>query len=124
MDVDLMRLSARIPESVKLKGGEGKSLFKRAMAPYLPEEILRRPKTGFTPPLREWMATRLDTLVSDLLGPQRLKARGFFEPNEVQRLVRENRSNAADHSYLLYALLSFELWCETFIDRAAVEVSI
>ena len=124
MDVELLRLAASVPESVKLKGGETKSLLKRAMAPYLPAEVLRRPKTGFTPPLREWMATRLGSLMDELLGPQRLRSRGFFEPQAVEQLRRENQANAADHSYLLYALVSFELWCQTFIDRPAVAVSL
>jgi asparagine synthase (glutamine-hydrolysing) len=124
MDAELMRLCARIPEALKLKGGNGKYLLKKAMAPYLPDDILRRPKTGFTPPLREWMATRLGPLMDELLSDGVLKSRGFFDAREVRRLVAENRANAADHSYLLYALLSFELWCRTFIDRAAIEVSI
>jgi asparagine synthase (glutamine-hydrolysing) len=124
MDAELMKLCARIPESLKLKGGEGKFLLKRAMEPYLPAEVLRRPKTGFTPPLREWMATRLSPLMDELLSEQNLKARGFFDGRQVRRLMEENRSNVADHSYLLYALLSFELWCQTFIDRPAVQVSI
>ena len=124
MDAELMRLCARVPEAVKMKGGENKYLLKRAMAPYLPDQVLRREKTGFTPPLREWMATRLGALTEDLLGRQRLAARGLFAPPEVSRLVDENRANVADHSYLLYALLSFELWCQTFVDRPAVEVAL
>jgi asparagine synthase (glutamine-hydrolysing) len=124
MDADLMKLCARIPEELKLKGGQSKYVLKQAMAPYLPAEVLHRPKTGFTPPLREWMATRLDSLMADLLSEQRLKSRGFFDAMQVRRLMDENRSNEADHSYLLYALVTFELWCQTFIDQPAVEVSI
>jgi asparagine synthase (glutamine-hydrolysing) len=70
------------------------------------------------------MATRLGPLMDELLSESTLKARGFFDARQVWRLIDENRANAADHSYLLYALLSLEFWCRTFIDRPAVEVSI
>ena len=38
----------------KLAGGDGKHLFKRALKPYLPDDILYRPKQGFSIPLAEW----------------------------------------------------------------------
>ena len=56
-------------------------------------------------------------MVADLLSPSRLRDRGFFEPAAVAGLHAANTSGAADNSLRLYALLSFELWCQTFLDR-------
>ena len=121
MDVELMRLCARIPERHKLKGNVTKHILKRAMARYLPRDVLYRPKTGFTPPLREWIVNGLDEMIRSLLSPKRLKARGLFQPQGVQEILTANRANRADHGYLIYALLSLEIWQQTFIDRPGEE---
>ncbi|MCH7813288.1 MAG: asparagine synthase (glutamine-hydrolyzing) [Planctomycetes bacterium] len=123
MDLELMRLCARIPERFKLRGGVTKYLLKKAMEPYLPQEVIYRSKTGFGAPLRKWIAEDLDPVIHELLSTERLKARGLFEPATVQRILDENRANRADHAYLIYALLGLEIWQQTFIDRAGVEVT-
>jgi len=63
-------------------------------------------------------------VVGELLGPARLRARGLFDPDFVQRLLQENASGRADHAYLIYALLTLEIWMQTFLDRAGVEVTL
>lgn len=122
LDVELIRLAAQIPESVKLKGGTTKAVLKKAMERYLPAKVIYRDKTGFTPPLREWVATRLDTWIRELLSPRQLRARGIFDPVAVEKILRANASNRADHGYIIYAILNLELWFRTFIDQPGVEV--
>ncbi|WP_416366166.1 asparagine synthase-related protein [Sphingomonas aerolata] len=39
---------------MRLRHGEGKWLMKKAMEPYLPKEILYRPKMGFVTPISAW----------------------------------------------------------------------
>ncbi len=51
MDHPLVEWLATLPSSFKLRGGEGKWLFKKAMEPYLPKDVLYRPKMGFAVPL-------------------------------------------------------------------------
>ena len=40
--------------ALKLKGREGKYVFKKALEPYLPRDVLYRPKMGFAVPLKSW----------------------------------------------------------------------
>jgi asparagine synthase (glutamine-hydrolysing) len=123
MDVELMRLCARIPERLQVKGGVTKHLLKKTMERYLPRDILHRSKSGFGAPLRKWIADDLVAVESDLLSSRRLQARGLFDPQAVQRVLDDNRANKADHAYLIYALLTLELWMQTFIDRPGCEVT-
>jgi asparagine synthase (glutamine-hydrolysing) len=125
VDLELMRLCARIPERHKLKGRTTKYLLKAAMEPYLPATVIRRSgKTGFGPPLRSWVAGGLDPLVRDLLSPGNIRARGFFEPQVIARILQENRDNKADHAYLIYCLVLLELWLRMFVDRRGEEVAL
>jgi asparagine synthase (glutamine-hydrolysing) len=122
LDVELLRLAATIPERFKLKDGITKYVLKRAMEPYLGRDILYRSKTGFGVPLRKWMAEDLRPVAGRLLSRERVRARGIFDPEAVGRVLAENDANRADHSYLLYCLLTLEIWQQTFLDRPGVEV--
>jgi asparagine synthase (glutamine-hydrolysing) len=123
MDVELMRLGATIPEEFKLRRGTTKYILKRAMARYLPHDVLHRSKVGFGAPLRKWVAEDLDDVIGEALGPAQIRDRGLFDSDAIQTVLRENRDNKADHSYLIYALLTFELWMRSFVDRPGVELS-
>lgn len=124
LDLELMQLCATIPERYKLHGDETKWVLKKAMERYLPMDVLYREKTGFGAPLRKWIAEDLGPLLGELLGPKRVRERGLFDPEAVSSILAENAANKADHAYLIYCLLTLELWQQTFIDRAGEEVSL
>jgi asparagine synthase (glutamine-hydrolysing) len=87
LDHVLLEWAARIPAEVKMAGGRTKALFKAAMAPYLPREILHRKKMGFGCPIDQWLRGELRDLAHDiLLGPQ-ARARGMFRPAYVETML-------------------------------------
>lgn len=118
LDLDLVKFAATIPSFMKQAGRVGKPLFKRAMEPYLPHDVIYRPKTGFGVPLRRWLRTELRDLVGDILSPLAIRDRGFFDEVAVARLIDRDRRGFIDGSYTIFALLSFELWCRSFVDVA------
>jgi len=56
-------------------------------------------------------------MIGDLLSPASVSRRGFFDPAYVQTIIRENASGQHDYNYLIYILLSFELWCRVYLDH-------
>ncbi len=122
MDLDVMRLAARIPEELMMRGHVTKYLLKRAMEPWLPHEVIYRPKAGFGAPLRKWVQQDLAGVLNELLSPTQLRARGLFDPATIARLRSETAAGHADHAYLLYALVNFEIWQRTFIDQPGERV--
>jgi asparagine synthase (glutamine-hydrolysing) len=123
MDVELMRLCARIPEHYKLHDGVTKYILKKSMERYLPHDLIYRSKTGFGVPLRKWIRTDLKDVIRELIGPESIAARGLLEPAFVQRIIDENAAGRADHGYLIYALLTLEVWMRSFVDQPGVEIS-
>ena len=116
LDHDLVRFAAGIPSSLKQRGRVGKAIFKQSMEPYLPGDIIYRPKTGFGAPLRRWLRHELQDTVRDTLNAEVLKNRGFFDPAAVDTLIRQDKAGAVDGSYTIFALMCFELWCRAVID--------
>jgi len=116
LDPDLVALAARIPSHMKQKGRVGKAILKKAMEPFLPHDVIYRPKTGFGAPIRRWMGVELRPLVDDLLSPDALRRRGLFAPAAVERLIKLDRSGQVDGAYTIFSLLCIEMWCRAFVD--------
>lgn len=119
MDLELMRLAARIPEELKLQGTTTTYALKKAMESFLPKDVIYRPKTGFGAPLRRWIRRDLRPQVQAILGADTLRRRGLFNPKAVARILAENEAGRADHAYLLYAMLTLEIWMQTCVDQRA-----
>jgi len=117
LDLDLVQFAATVPSRFKQCGSDGKWVLKKAMEPYLPREVIYRPKSGFGAPLRRWMRVELRELLGDILGESSLRNRGLFNPVAVQNLIRANDQGKVDASYTLLSLMCIELWCRHFIDH-------
>jgi asparagine synthase (glutamine-hydrolysing) len=119
LDPELVRLAARLPVEYKQHGRVGKWIFRRAMARYLPSEVIHRSKTGFGAPLRHWLRNDLRPLVDDVLSERSLAARGIFDPVGARELVRLNEERRIDATYSVFSMICIELWCRMFVDRAS-----
>ena len=110
---------ASLPPELKLKGREGKYLFKQALEPHLPHDILYRRKMGFAVPLAAWFRGPLrERLREALLGPV-LGDAGLFNQGFVRTLVDQHQSGARDHSAALWSLLMFESFQRSVMEGGA-----
>ncbi len=108
MDHELIEWLATLPSSLKIRGQEGKWLLKKAFEPSLPNDVLYRPKMGFSVPLAKWLRGPLrERLQQAVLGPQ-LEATGYFNPETLQTMVRQHLSGQRDHAAPLWTLLMFD----------------
>jgi asparagine synthase (glutamine-hydrolysing) len=115
LDHHLMEWAAGLPARLKVRSGTTKYLLKKSVAPWLPPELLTRPKMGFGVPLARWLRTELAELSWDVLTDHTARSRGMFRPEVVKRLLRQH-GNGHDHGNRIWALLQFELWCRIFLD--------
>jgi len=116
LDLDLVEFAAHIPQQYKQRGSAGKWVLKKAMEPYLPHDVIYRPKSGFGAPLRRWIRYELRELMSDLLSEESLKKRGIFEFSSVNWMIKNNDTGHIDASYTLFSLMCIEIWCRQFLD--------
>ncbi|MCD6274278.1 MAG: asparagine synthase (glutamine-hydrolyzing) [Deltaproteobacteria bacterium] len=116
LDKELIDFATRIPPHLKQKGRIGKYILKKAMEPYLPREVIYRPKSGFGAPLRQWLHGELREVVMEMLGERSLKARGLFDPRAVARLVEDDYNGRIDAGYTIFSLMCIEWWQRIFLD--------
>ncbi len=116
LDHHFMEMAARLPASAKLTGMTTKRVFKDALRPWLPGEILDREKMGFGVPLADWFRGALVDLPGEVLLDPRSLERGYFREDAVRALITSHREGVADTSNKIWALLQLELWLRTYID--------
>ena len=96
-----------LPRRLKLRGGVGKYVLRRALEPYLPPDVLYRPKQGFSSSLAGLFRREAGRVRARLMGETLLDS-GLFAPATVERLLREHEAGHFDHSQTLWLLLVFE----------------
>ncbi len=116
LDDELVALSARLPPDLKLRRFTRKYILKRSMEGTLPRDIIWRPKAGFGAPVRAWLNADLKPMVHDLLSADAVRARGLFDHTEVERIISANEAGTEDNALRLWALLTLEIWQQTFLD--------
>jgi asparagine synthase (glutamine-hydrolysing) len=108
LDHRLVEFAARVPAGMRLRGGSGKWLMKRALGRYLPEEVLHRTKMGFVTPISAWFRGPLAAEAAGIANSPALAELGWFKPDAIARLAAAHRSGRAEHGRLLWQLLMLD----------------
>ena len=116
LDHELVEFVAQIPSQFKAHRLTTKYIFKEAMRPILPAEIIDRRKHGFGVPIGEWFRNELRTYATEVFRDSRTTQRGFFHTPYILSLLEEHQKGTQDYGSHLWALLIFELWCREYLD--------
>jgi asparagine synthase (glutamine-hydrolysing) len=69
-----------------------------------------------------WLRRELRPLVTDLLLHERCRQRGLFEPKTVQTVVENHLSGRRNHTFLIMALMIFELGQRQLVDASSESI--
>ncbi|MDY0958444.1 XrtA/PEP-CTERM system amidotransferase [Sphingomonas sp. CFBP8993] len=108
LDHRLVEYAARLPAAMRVRGGQGKWLMKKALEPYLPRDILYRPKMGFVTPISAWFRGALADEAARLEHSGLLRETGWFQLPELGRIAADHRAGRADHGRTLWQMLMLE----------------
>jgi asparagine synthase (glutamine-hydrolysing) len=108
LDHRLVEFAATLPAGMRLRGGSGKWLMKRALGRYLPDEVLHRTKMGFVTPVSAWFRGPLAGEAAAIAHSPALTELGWFRPDVVARLAAAHRSGREEHGRLLWQLLMLD----------------
>ena len=117
LDYRMAEFAFRVPGAMKLAEGETKAIYKRAVEPLLGKSLTYRRKQMFTVPVGEWFRQALTGYCREVLLDGRLAERNIVNSDRVSAMIQEHVSGAANHTRLLRALISAEIWFRLFVDR-------
>lgn len=118
LDYRIIEFAFTLPSSYKLHGSWTKWVLRKAAEPLLPAQVAwRRSKLGYPTPMARWLRQLPDSkIIEDLLMSKMHCSRDLLNNNAIKRLWQEHL-DGADHSWLLYRIITTELWHQHFIDN-------
>lgn len=116
LDHKLIEFAATLPEDLKMRRFQTKSLLKKVAARLVPKEVVYRRKMGFGVPVAKWFREDLKDFVRSVLLSDKSLTRGIVKREMLEKYVNEHTNGQRDHSFQLWTLLMLELWFQRFID--------
>ena len=108
LDHRLIQFAASLPVNMRLRGGEGKWLMRRAMERYLPAEVLHRPRMEFAPPVSAWFRGPLAGEAERVSRSAALAETGWFDMAALESVGAAHRGGRSDHGSLLWQLMMLD----------------
>jgi len=123
LDHELVAWAAGLPPELRIKGGQGKWLMKRAMERYVPNKLLYRPKMGFVVPISNWFRGPLADRAEALATHSAAIDTGWFDRAFLKRAVADHRAGRADHGRLLWQLLMLDQSLGRLVEQPTARVA-
>jgi asparagine synthase (glutamine-hydrolysing) len=115
LDHRVVAFSWMLPSAMKGADGVGKRMLRRVLSRYIPQELMERPKMGFSVPIQDWLRGPLRPWADPLLDERRLAAEGIFHPAPIVKRWREHLAGSNDWHDSLWAVLIFQAWKDRWL---------
>jgi asparagine synthase (glutamine-hydrolysing) len=118
LDYRVVEMAMRLPAAYKVNFRRTKIILKQIARPLLPKQVLQGSKKGLTSPIAGWLKGPLAEFTRERLSGGIVEE--LFDPTEISALWREHQGLQADHSRLLWALLTLSVWAQSLPRKAAL----
>jgi asparagine synthase (glutamine-hydrolysing) len=115
LDVSVVEWGLSLPRKYKVRGFETKHILKDVARSLVPAELIDRPKMGFGIPRADWLRSDMKELVIDTLTDTTALQRGWFNSNEVRKIIDIHMAGE-DKDHIIWPMLMLELWARTWLD--------
>lgn len=110
---EVQRLAWSLPPALRDHNDVSRALIKNVINRSVPPALYQREKAGFNVPFDRWLRGPLRDIAEELLSDQRLTRDGIFDPAPVRREWEQHLSGKYDRRFILFDLISFQLWVES-----------
>lgn len=115
LDHRVVELAWRLPRSLRMNHGRGKTVLRTLLSRHLPQELVDQSKQGFGVPLADWLRGPLRQWVEDMLATESLGRHGLLDASTIQaewrRLLADNdRSGINAPAMRIWAVCMFQAW--------------
>lgn len=117
LDHEMLELTAKMPFNLKLRGINNKKyILKETLRGIIPDEVMFRPKVGFSVPIDDWFRGELKDYAYQNLLAKKFLNRGLFNKEAVKSILDAHAKTKTNYAYPIWALLTLELWFQEYFD--------
>ena len=110
LDYRIFEYVWRLPESVKIKNGDGKWLLRQVLKRHVPDALFERPKQGFNMPIGDWLRGPLREWAENLLDENAMRQQGLLDARRIRSLWARHLDGQGNHADALWVVLMFQAW--------------
>jgi asparagine synthase (glutamine-hydrolysing) len=111
LDHRLYEYSVTLPtEFLVDEQGRGKRILRHLLHEYVPDNLVDRPKTGFSPPMAKWLRHELAQWAESLIYGPELAAQSFMDTDRIKQVWQLHKDGRRDYSFHLWGLLQLCAW--------------
>jgi asparagine synthase (glutamine-hydrolysing) len=116
LDHLLLEWVLRLPFDMRFRNGRGKFLLRRLAARYLPPEVLKPRKQGFTVPVGRWLHGKLGAWTEALFRSSSFERRGIVRPQAAREMLSLHRLGRCELDHRIWSIVMLEMWCRVWMD--------
>jgi asparagine synthase (glutamine-hydrolysing) len=120
LDHELAHFAATLPVGLKIRGRRRRYLQMRLAERYLPADVLRRPKQGFSSALPYLMRDQFQAAFGHYLRDARLVEAGYLRAPAIDAMLSQHLRGRTDHGNRLWLLFNAEMWYRVHIEGRPV----
>lgn len=117
LDQHIIEWAATLPSEYKIRNGDSKYLLKKLAHTYIPTQMMKRPKMGFSVPVVDWFRLDMKNFFEEYLSDEALDWHGFFDKKTIRYTLQEYYNGTNNRFTLLWYLLSFQMWYDKWINN-------
>lgn len=117
LDHRIIEFAWKLPAEIKIREQQRKWPLRQILHKYVPDELVNRPKVGFTMPVGVWLKGPLREWGEHLLNETRLQQEGIFSAEPISRKWREHQAGTRDWQAFLWRILMFQAWHEYWVKK-------
>lgn len=115
LDHRIIEFAATLPLEFKFDGITTKKILKDIVFDYIPKELLDRPKTGFSIPVKHWLKNDLKEVLEDTFDWKRMEAQGILNVDYLKNIYNDFVNNKYDKAELIWRVFQFQMWYNRWI---------
>ena len=115
LDHRVVAFASTLPTRFKVANGRGKLILRRVLYRRVPEELVERPKMGFSVPLAQWLRGPLRQWSEDLLSEDALRREEILQVEPIRRSWKSFLEGRAENALGLWSVLVFQAWRQRWL---------
>lgn len=115
LDHRVVEFSWRLPHEYKIRNGRGKWILKEVVRGMIGDDLVDRPKVGFSVPIAQWLRGPLKGYAEDLMFASASDGVSLFDSKQLRSSWSAFQAGADENALALWSVLMFDAWKQRWL---------